>query len=108
MSDLVIHAGGPGPDGSLLEVTPESAGWHHVGFEALALAPGQSAERDAGDREVCVVVIQGHCHVSSEHGHWRDIGERPDPFAGKPDAAYLPPGTHFTVEGAGQGAEIGL
>jgi 5-deoxy-glucuronate isomerase len=108
MSDLVIHAGSPGPDGSLLEVTPESAGWDHVGFEVLALAPGQTAERDAGDRELCVVVIQGQCDVRSEHGDWRDLGERPDPFSGKPDAAYLPPGTHFAVEGAGSGAEIGL
>jgi 5-deoxy-glucuronate isomerase len=109
VSHLLLHpATTPAPDCSLLSVTPESAGWSHVGFEALALAAGQSAERDAGDREVCVVVIEGRCHVHSVHGDWRDLGGRPDPFSGTPDAAYLPPGTRFTVEGAGGGAEVGL
>jgi 5-deoxy-glucuronate isomerase len=108
VSRLVVHADAAGRDGSLLEVTPESAGWSHVGFEALALAPGQVAQRSSGAREVCVVVISGRCHVRSEHGDWDDLGERPDPFSGRPDAAYLPPGTRFAVEGASDGAEVGL
>jgi 5-deoxy-glucuronate isomerase len=108
MTELVVPAADPVADGAITVVTPESAGWGHVGFEALVLAPGATAERDTGDRECCIVVVGGHVHVASEHGDWRDLGGRPTPFAGAPDAAYLPPRTRFTVTGAGAGGEVGL
>jgi 5-deoxy-glucuronate isomerase len=95
MSDLLVR---PSADGALT-VTPESAGWGYVGFEVLG--PG-TAQRDTGDRELCVVVVQGTARVSSEHGDWRDLGGRTDPWAGLPDAAYLPPGTHVTIDGDGE------
>jgi 5-deoxy-glucuronate isomerase len=97
MSGLVV------PSGSV--VTPESAGWTYVGFEALAVEEGRTVERDTGDRECCVVVIAGRVDISSRHGEWRDLGERETPFEGAPDAAYLPPGTSFTITGT---AEVGL
>jgi 5-deoxy-glucuronate isomerase len=50
-------------------------------------------------------VIEGTATVRSEHGEWRDLGGRPDPWSGMPDAAYLPPGTRFELSGA---AEVGL
>jgi 5-deoxy-glucuronate isomerase len=105
---LVPAAGAPGPDGTIVDVSPASAGWGHVGFEVLALAPGATAERDAGGRECCVVVVQGCAHVRSEHGVWRDLGGRQDPWSGPPDAAYLPPGTPFSIEGAVAGTEVAL
>jgi 5-deoxy-glucuronate isomerase len=91
MSSLRVHP----------PVTPESAGWSYVGFEALDVG-GEVAERDTGERECCLVVLSGRVHVRSEHGSWRDLGGRPDPFSGKPDAAYLPPRTSFEVEGTGE------
>jgi 5-deoxy-glucuronate isomerase len=75
-------------------VTPESAGWSYVGFE-VAAAP---FERTTGSDEHCLVVLSGTCTVRSEHGDW-PIGGRADPFSGMPDAAYLPPGTSYAVEG---------
>jgi 5-deoxy-glucuronate isomerase len=81
-------------------VTPESAGWAYVGFEA-ARAP---LERSTGSDELCIVVLSGTCTVRSAHGEWR-LGGRPDPFSGLPDAAYLPPGTEYSIEGE---AELGL
>jgi 5-deoxy-glucuronate isomerase len=54
------------------------------------------------------VVVAGRCDVRSEHGDWGDLGGRPDPFSGLPDAAYLPPGTGFLVEAGDDGAELGL
>ena len=109
MSELLVHAAPtPGPDGMILAVTPESAGWAHVGFEVLALGEGAMAARDTGGRELCVVVVQGRCHVRSEHGDWRDLGGRETPWAGRPDAAYLPPGTRVEIEGAAGGAEVAL
>jgi 5-deoxy-glucuronate isomerase len=85
---------GPAP-----RVTPESAGWSYVGFEVLRLAGASTVE--TGDREVCVVVVEGTCHV----GDFRDLGGRADPWSGPPDAAYFPPGTRFELEGD---AEIAL
>jgi len=109
VSRLVVHAAAePDGDGRVLEVTPASAGWAHVGFEVLRLAPGQAAEREMGDRELCVVVVAGHVHVGSEHGEWRDLGTRDTPFGGRPDAAYLPPRTRVRLEAAAGGAELGL
>jgi 5-deoxy-glucuronate isomerase len=108
MSRLRKHAAPPGPDGLILSVTPESAEWAYVGFEVLALDAGGSAQRDTGEREVCVVVISGLAHVHSRHGEWRELGGRPDPWSGRPDAAYLPPRTAFEIEVAGGPAEVGL
>ena len=81
-------------------VTPESAGWSYVGFEA-ATCP---VERSTGTDELCIVVIAGTCTVRSPYGDWR-VGGRPDPWSGPPDAVYLPPGTTYAIEGE---AEVGL
>jgi 5-deoxy-glucuronate isomerase len=91
MSELLVRS----------PVTPESARWRYVGFEVVS--PPHSGE--TGDRELCLVVVEGTCSVRSGHGDWRDLGGRKSPFAGRPDAAYLPPGTEFEVEGV---AEIAL
>jgi 5-deoxy-glucuronate isomerase len=49
-------------------------------------------------------VLSGRCTVRGEPGDWA-LGGRPDPFSGMPDAAYLPPGTRYAVEGD---AEVGV
>jgi 5-deoxy-glucuronate isomerase len=107
MSLVVRPSATPTADGTVVSITPESAQWGYVGFEVLRLDDGQAASRDTGDRECCVVVIAGRASVRSAHGEWDGLGGRPDPWSGPPDAAYLPPGTRFTVEAEG-GAEIGL
>ncbi len=84
-------------------VTPESAGWKYVGFEALQL--DGRVERETRTDELCIVVVSGTCSVLSEHGEWRDLGGRDDPWSGLPDAAYLPPATQYALEGD---AEVGL
>jgi 5-deoxy-glucuronate isomerase len=94
----------PSAGETIMNVTPESAGWTYVGFEVARLA-GTSITRETGDREVCIVVIEGTATVRSEHGEWRDLGGRADPWSGMPDAAYLPPGTRYEVSGDG---EVGL
>ena len=94
---LLVKPGAPESDGTLVRITPESAGWEHVGFEVLAL--DGAARRETGTRECCVVVVSGTCDVSSEHGEWSELGGREDPFSGLPDAAYLPPGSAFEVSG---------
>jgi 5-deoxy-glucuronate isomerase len=82
-------------------VTPESAGWTYVGFEVLRLA-GLPQSHDTGEREVCLVVVEGTCDVRSAHGEWVGLGGRTSPFVGRPDAAYLPPETEFELTGSGE------
>jgi 5-deoxy-glucuronate isomerase len=110
MTDLLVSpASTPAADGTILDVTPASAGWQYVGFEVVALTPDVIAERDTRDREVCLVVVSGTVAVVSRHGEWGDLGGRADPWNGPPDAAYLPPETAFSVEALGdRPAEIGL
>jgi 5-deoxy-glucuronate isomerase len=103
MSELLVHAEPkPAADGSIVSITPASAGWDFVGFEVLALGNGVPARRHTGSREVCIVVIAGSCDVRSNHGAWLAIGGRSDPFSGLPEAAYLPPGTSFEISGTGE------
>ena len=109
MSELLISgASAPGPDGAIVSFDPESVGFDYVGFEVLALEGGATAERACGYRELCVVVISGVVHVASEHGEWFDLGGRTDPWAGPPDAAYLPPESHVGLRAAEDGAEVAL
>jgi 5-deoxy-glucuronate isomerase len=82
-------------------VTPKSAGWRYVGFDVLQVA-GQSQSCHTGDRELCLVIVEGSCDVRSTYGEWKGLGGRTSPFEGPPDAAYLPPGTEFEVEGDGE------
>ena len=44
----------------IVTVTPERAGWTHVGFRALRLTAGNSEALDTGARELCVVVLAGN------------------------------------------------
>jgi 5-deoxy-glucuronate isomerase len=107
MSELLVHPAAADVDGTILSVSPVSAGWEYVGFEVLALTAGVAAVRDTGEREVCVVVVAGTISVSSRHGDWDGLGGRPDPWSGPPDAVYLPPQTAFSVTGD-DGAEVAL
>jgi 5-deoxy-glucuronate isomerase len=102
MTDLLVHpAAAPADDGTLLTVTPRSAGWSHVGFEVLSLDAGRTAWRGTEGNELCIVVVEGGCVVRSSHGEW-EIGGRVDPWSGSPGAAYLPPGTDVELIGAGE------
>lgn len=107
MSELLVRGRRDG-GGPIVEVTPDSAGWDHVGFEAVWLETGARKRRPASARETCVVVIEGEIDVSSRHGEWRGVGERETPFAGAPAAAYLPPRTEYELIAGATGAEVGI
>ncbi len=86
-----------GKTGEYLRVTPERAGWEHLGMGARVLESGQEWTANSGDCEYGLVILGGVCSVSSSKGNWSKIGRRPDVFSGMPYALYLPPGTDFTV-----------
>jgi 5-deoxy-glucuronate isomerase len=102
LPDLIVKSENePDADGSVVKVTPDSAGWSYVGFEVLRLAAAQSVERRTGGEEVCLVPISGVCSIATQSEQWW-IGGRNGPFDGPPHALYLPPGTDYRLEVAGE------
>jgi 5-deoxy-glucuronate isomerase len=95
---LVVPSQAPGPDGRLVRVTPETAGWRHVGFQVFRLRQGQRLERPATGEEACAVLLAGRCRASAAGQEWAEMGGRDSPFDGPPHALYLPSGTACTLE----------
>jgi 5-deoxy-glucuronate isomerase len=108
MSDLVVRRRAPGADGLLVSVTPESAGWSHVGFEVYRLPRGARIERATDGREVCAVILTGRADVSLAERTWRDVGSRRSVFDGVPDAVYAPPGGSIAVIASSEECEVAL
>lgn len=98
MSNLLVRPHPPRPDGSVLEVTPESAGWKYVGFEAMRLEAGRTVERETAERELCLVLISGCAHLSAGGTDLGQIGERMSPFDGPPWSVYVPVGTFWSLQ----------
>ncbi len=78
-------------------ITPESAGWRHVGFEVRDLPAGATLARETGGREVCIVAVTGTLRVSAGAAALGTIGGRETPFEGAPGAAYVPAGSRFEI-----------
>ena len=96
--NLRVRPHAPGPDGSVLEVTPSSAGWSHVGFQVVKLEAGQSHEGGSPDREACLVVLTGTANIYAGELAVEDAGGRNSVFDDAPPAsAYVPAGTTYRV-----------
>jgi 5-deoxy-glucuronate isomerase len=110
VTDLLVRgASEPAGDGCLVRVTPESAGWRYVGFEAFRLARGQRLERPTAGREVCAVVLSGLADVSFGGREWTEIGRRESVFDGVPPyAVHAPPGGTLAVRAVSDVLEIAL
>lgn len=107
---LLVKARPEGRD--IVDVTPQSAGWKHVGFHAWRLKQGETASTPTGERELCLVVLTGTIDMvivanGSVH-RYPDLGRRDSVFDDLPPAAvYVPPGHHVTVN-ALRDAEVAL
>ena len=107
MSGLLLHAGRPDEDGTILDVTPRAAGWQYVGFEVLRLVRGRGGQARHRDREVCIVVIGGTATVNSEHGEYDALGGRPTRGAARPTRPICRPGHAISIASANE-AEVAL
>jgi 5-deoxy-glucuronate isomerase len=84
--------------GTVLEVTPASAGWRHVGFRVVKLAPRERFEGGDSGREVCLVIVSGSADVVAGQVHFASVGGRASPFVDQaPGAVYVPAGTSYSV-----------
>jgi 5-deoxy-glucuronate isomerase len=80
---------------TIVEVDPERAGWKYIHFQARRLTAGQTWKFAPGAFEIALVGLGGSLLVRSNCGEWA-FGERPNVFAGLPEALYLP--IHSTLE----------
>ncbi|BAO86938.1 MULTISPECIES: 5-deoxy-glucuronate isomerase [Caballeronia] len=77
---------------TIARVTPDSAGWKHVGFAAYRLNAGDVVHVYDADRESCIVVLTGTVSVEAGDEHWPSIGTRDSVFEdAAPYAVYVPP-----------------
>ncbi len=52
MANLIVSSNKePEADGRVAKVSPDPAGWEHLGFEVLRLGEGEAVERETGDED---------------------------------------------------------
>ena len=95
-----LHVKPRGERGKVISITPQSAGWKHVGFEVQKLAAGEKSAAATAEREVCLVLVCGKAKISAGGKTFGLLGERMTPFEGKPHAVYVPGGSDWRVEAA--------
>jgi 5-deoxy-glucuronate isomerase len=102
MTDLLVRKHAPDADGAVLEVTPKSAGWAHVGFKVFELAAGETARGGEAGRETCLVVLSGTADVAVGDRTFAAVGGRASVFEDKaPGAVYAPGGAAWSVTATG-------
>lgn len=111
MSDATsaLHRKPTAPDaaGFIQRVTPQSAGWQYVGFEAALLKNGAELQVNSGaDTELCVVILSGIVSLQCDGQHFPQVGKRMSVFDGTaPYALYVPAGLQVQIS-ADTDAEI--
>ncbi len=92
---------GDSAEAQQLSITPESAGWQHVGFYWRELLAGNSYTHVGDGREQCLVVMAGRVDVQvsapEQEQHFVGIGGRATVFDGPPHAVYAPAGATITI-----------
>jgi 5-deoxy-glucuronate isomerase len=92
----------------IVNVTPERAGWTHVGFRAVRLNAGEVETVETGTRELCLVVLTGTVDVTVDGQTHANLGTRNSVFEDvSPAAVYVPAGKTVVVRAA-RDAEVAL
>lgn len=79
-------------------ITPETAGWNYLSFEARMMHSGDIWKGSTGENEMVIVLLSGNFSVASNRGQWETRNGRKDVFSGVAHTLYLPKGTEFTLE----------
>ncbi|KAF1715053.1 5-deoxy-glucuronate isomerase [Pseudoxanthomonas sangjuensis] len=97
-SRLHLRPHAPTADGTVLAVTPDSAGWTYIGQHIVRLADGQRFEGFDAARETCLVLVTGSADVVAGEHSFVAVGGRATPFEDRaPGAVYVPAGTAYSV-----------
>jgi len=98
-SNLIVKPEPAAGGGSVVRVTPESAGWNYVGFEVLRLQEGEEMSRETGSREWCVVLLSGKADVRTRSQSWSAVGQRMNVFEKIPPySVYVPAGDRVEIQ----------
>ena len=101
-ASLRVRPHAPDADGTVLAVTPASAGWEHVGFRVVKLDDGQSYSGGEPGREACLVLVAGSADIMAGDSRFEGLGGRASPFEDRaPGAVYVPAGVAYTVTARG-------
>ena len=95
-SPLLAKASAHGRE--IVDITPERAGWIHVGFRAIRLAAGETETIDTDTRELCVVVLTGRVDIGVQGKTHVALGTRDSVFEEtSPAAIYIPCGQSLSI-----------
>lgn len=92
---------------SLIKIKPQQGfndifrlgkcGMNLTQFGLLKLAKGTSYKGETGEFEFALVLMGGKCAVKGDGFEFAEVGERKNPFDGKPWCVYLPRRTAFEI-----------
>ena len=95
--------------GAVHAVTPESAGWTHVGFALHRLDAGEGVAGVTGEREALLVVVEGHAEIAVGDEGFGTCGTRASVFEQvPPDAVYAPSTTTWSALAADGGCTLAV
>lgn len=98
MPKLLSKHSAPDSTGNTQAITPESAGWEYVGFNAFELEVGQRLTLPESSNERCLVLVGGFATVMTPEKSFENIGDRMSPFERKkPYAVFIAKGDAVTV-----------
>lgn len=102
MSRLRVRPHLPDANGVVTDITPQSAGWSHVGFRLVKLSDGQVHAGGEAGREACLVLVGGRADIVAGDREFGNVGGRASPFEDRaPGAVYLPAGMAYSVTARG-------
>ena len=85
-----------GQHGKVHQITPQDAGWRHVGFSLYRLRAGDSVAEATGANEVILVMVEGKARIEGAGQDWGELGQRMDLFEKTPPhCLYLPNGSDW-------------
>lgn len=80
----------------ILAVTPQSAEWDFISFQARRLKADNQWSFVGGENELAIILLSGTISIHSTRGSWHDL-ERKDVWTGAATALYLPRNSEFTI-----------
>lgn len=78
-------------------VTPESAKWEYLSFEARQMKSDTVWKHSTEYNEMVIVLLSGNFKVISNRGEWETKNGRKDVFSGVAHTLYLPPNSTFEL-----------
>ena len=89
------------------QITPTSANWEYLNFEARLMTKGETWEHDTQDNEMVIVLLSGNFKVESDKGNWETKNGRKDVFSGVAHTLYLSRNSKFTLTAMSDTLDIG-